>query len=150
LFPVAAPADQSFPDLPKLALSVMQPWPWLIVHGFKDIENRDWSTRYRGPVALHAGKKQDQWAINDLKHGYHPVTYQPFDLRSLLPTPFDCGGIVGVVDIVDCVDRSDSEWFVGRYGFVLRNARPVDFIPVKGALNFFDWRKNLMAVEDAD
>lgn len=53
------------------------------------------------------------------------------------------GGIIGVAEIVDCVEASDSPWFFGRYGFVLRNARPVEFIPVKGALGFFDWCKNL-------
>ena len=32
------------------ALSIKQPWSWLIVHGHKDIENRDWSTQLRGRV----------------------------------------------------------------------------------------------------
>lgn len=48
------------------------------------------------------------------------------------------GCIVGTVDIVDCVSKSDSPWFFGRYGFVLAN--PVAFekpIPCKGALGFF-------------
>jgi hypothetical protein len=38
------------------ALSIRQPWAWLIVHGFKPVENRDWATDYRGPLAIHAGK----------------------------------------------------------------------------------------------
>lgn len=28
--------------LPTIALSIRQPWAWLIAHGFKDFENRDW------------------------------------------------------------------------------------------------------------
>ncbi len=32
------------------ALSVRQPWAWLIVNGCKDIENRDWSTKLRGSL----------------------------------------------------------------------------------------------------
>jgi hypothetical protein len=32
-----------------------------------------------------------------------------------------------------------SPRFFGAFGFVLRNARPVDFVPVKGALGFFQW-----------
>ncbi|MBP1841985.1 hypothetical protein J2046_000229 [Rhizobium petrolearium] len=39
----------------------------------------------------------------------------------------------------------ESEWFVGRYGLVIRNARPVTFIAVKGQLGFFEWRKMLEA-----
>ena len=45
------------PDIPVKALSIQQPWAWLIVNGHKDIENRDWRTNFRGPVAIHAGKK---------------------------------------------------------------------------------------------
>ncbi len=37
---------------PKLrssrALSLKQPWAWLVVKGYKDIENRSWSTNHRG------------------------------------------------------------------------------------------------------
>lgn len=38
------------------ALSVRQPYAWLIVNGIKDIENRTWRTGYRGPVLIHASK----------------------------------------------------------------------------------------------
>src|ERR1051326_1498970 len=43
------------------ALSVRQPWAWLIIYGGKDIENRDWPTSHRGPTLIHAGK---QWDID--------------------------------------------------------------------------------------
>jgi hypothetical protein len=33
---------------------IRQPWAWLIVNGFKDIENRSWATRYRGPLLIQA------------------------------------------------------------------------------------------------
>ncbi len=122
--------------LPRKALSIMQPWSWLIVNGHKDIENRDWPTRYRGPVLIHAGKKLDRDAMDDIDRARHPVTGEPisFHYGALYPR----GGIVGVAEIVDCVSASASPWFVGRYGFVLRNARPLPFVPMKGALGFFD------------
>lgn len=28
------------------ALSIRQPWAWLVVQGYKDIENRDWPTNF--------------------------------------------------------------------------------------------------------
>ena len=37
------------------ALSIRQPWAWLVVHGYKDVENRSWSTGFRGRVLIHAG-----------------------------------------------------------------------------------------------
>jgi len=48
------------------------------------------------------------------------------------------GGIIGSVEIVDCVTESNSRWFMGRYGFVLRDPKPLPFIPWKGQLGFFD------------
>ena len=48
------------------------------------------------------------------------------------------GGIIGEAEIVDCVDHSASPWFVGPFGFVLRNARPLPFRPLKGRLGFFE------------
>lgn len=49
----------------------------------------------------------------------------------------DRGGVVGVAEIVDCVAASPSKWFMGEYGFVLRNVEPLEFMPVAGALGFF-------------
>lgn len=40
------------------ALSILQPYAELIARGAKWIENRGWSTGYRGPLAIHAGKSQ--------------------------------------------------------------------------------------------
>jgi hypothetical protein len=44
------------------ALTVQQPWAWAIVHGGKDVENRsrNLAGSYRGPVAIHAGKREDE------------------------------------------------------------------------------------------
>jgi len=41
------------------ALSLYQPWAWLVVNGYKKIENRKWHTRYRGSVLIHASKRFD-------------------------------------------------------------------------------------------
>ncbi|WP_331373812.1 ASCH domain-containing protein [Sinorhizobium chiapasense] len=139
-----------YPDLPRKALSIMQPWAWLIVNGHKDIENRDWPTQYRGLVAIHAGKKLDETPAISLDRAYHPVSGRRVRFA---PEGFSYprGGIVGVAEIIGCVDATDSEWFVGGrrtdgtcgYGFIIRNARPVELIPVRGHLGFFDWRKNI-------
>jgi len=153
------------PDIPIKALSIMQPWAWLIVNGHKNIENREWSTKFRGLVAIHAGKKEDEDCVLELTRPdgpFHPVTGNPIDIDTgskLISSDGEWdtysnpawndqrGGIVGVAEIVNCIRRphllTDDPWFVGQYGFVIANARPVPFIPVKGALSFFDWRKNL-------
>lgn len=42
--------------MPRAAISIRAPWWWLISHGGKDIVNRSWRTRYRGPVLIHASQ----------------------------------------------------------------------------------------------
>lgn len=45
---------------PAKALSVRRPWANLIVAGHKTVENRTWSTRYRGAVVIHAGARWER------------------------------------------------------------------------------------------
>lgn len=110
------------------ALSVKQPWAWLIVNGRKDIENRTWATKYRGRVLIHASKKVDTGAI-------HHLTLK---LGVALPSFFETGGIVGEAEIANCVTYSQSGWFEGPHGFVMQNAKPLPFMPCLGKLGFFE------------
>jgi len=125
------------------ALSVRAPWWWAILHG-KPVENRDWYTRVRGRVALHASK---WWGVEDVALDWSDVV----DMAELdgitIPEPDwkqmrGAGGcIVGTVEIVDCIwtNSINSAFFVGDFGFVLRN--PVTLatpVPIKGGLGFFD------------
>ncbi len=124
----------------QLALSIRQPWAWLVVNGFKDVENRSWPTKFRGRVWVHAPKnmsRDEYWACESFVRAS-----QGIDLR--LPTYEDlcrqCGGIVGEVDITGCVgpgSYSTSPWFVGPFGFTLANAKAVTLRPCRGALGFF-------------
>lgn len=126
-------------NLPRMALSIRQPWAWAIINAGKDVENRTWRADFRGPVCIHASgsmtKREWDEASYWMLKNFAAVTPRMPDLQR--------GGIVGTAEIVDCVDQSDSPWFFGRFGFVLRNPRPVDVIPVKGLLGFFDWRKSI-------
>lgn len=117
------------------ALSIKQPWAWLIVAGYKDIENRNWPTKFRGRIYVHVGKRFDNlglaWLIDK---GMAPI-----DALLLHSNRIPRGAIIGEVDIVDCVEHSKSPWFVGPYGFVLANPTLYDqAIPSKGRLGFFD------------
>ncbi|NSZ47986.1 hypothetical protein G6L63_08670 [Agrobacterium vitis] len=134
--------------LPKFALSIRQPWAWCIVNLGKDIENRNWPTRFRGPVCIHAAKGMTRDEYEGCLATVHAISRtHPFPQGGTFPQRevLQRGGIVATAEIVNCVDRSASLWFFGTFGFVLRNVQPVEFIPVKGALGFFEWRKNLEA-----
>jgi hypothetical protein len=107
------------------AISVKPPWSWAIVNKLKPIENRDWPTRYRGPLLIHAGKQIDKTAVMPIR-----------DI--VLPEMFDRGGFVGISDCVDCVSQSESPWFEGKYGFVLDNVRKLPFVAYPGNLGLFE------------
>ena len=117
-----------FVDSYMLTLSIQQPWAWAICHAGKDIENRTWPTMIRGKFLIHAGKKFDTTGYEFLRE--HDIIPEPDEIFF--------GGIVGIAKIVDCVSKSDSQWFFGPYGFVLREQRPLAFMPLIGKLRFFD------------
>jgi len=114
------------------AISIRQPWAWLIIHGGKDIENRTWRTNVRGRVLIHAAKGMTKREYDEARLFAHRQGV-------ILPprSQFERGGIVGSVEIVDCVEESASPWFFGPKGFVLRDPKPLPFRPCRGQLNFF-------------
>lgn len=113
-------------------LSVRQVWAWLIVNGYKDIENRTWPTSFRGRVLIHAGKTPPDW--DEIDYKFCEEEYGVVVPREGLPL----GGIVGEATVVDCVEKSDSQWFEGPYGFVLRDQKPLPFVSLRGRLGFFN------------
>lgn len=121
------------------ALSIRQPWAWLILNAGKDVENRQWRTRFRGRILIHAGKGMTRDEYEDaLDFAARAVSPDQESIEVPPREALERGGIVGAVDIVDCVDRSDSPWFVGDYGFVLRNPQVLQFRPWRGELGFFE------------
>jgi hypothetical protein len=110
------------------ALTVRQPWAWAIIHGDKRIENRNWKNRYTiGRIAIHAGLGDDGFD-NYPKRKKRPQRHQ-----------LVYGAIIGVVEIVDVVTTHQSVWFEGKYGWVLRNPRPLrKSIKCKGKLGLWE------------
>lgn len=116
------------------ALSVRQPWAWLIVNGYKDIENRSWNTKYRGMVLIHASARiyrEDYLMAQEVAAG-QGITLPALD-------ELQKGGIVGYTYITGCSYGYDkSPWFIGPVGFHLSGSKPLPFLPLKGRLNFFE------------
>lgn len=134
------------------ALSIRQPWAWLIIRPditdpetrefairnayTKDIENRSWPTKMRGRILVHAAKGMTLDEYDEAIDVLWAVGDRTINLPSV--DQIDRGGIIGTVDIVDCITRSASPWFFGPYGFVLSNPQPLPFLPMSGRLGFFD------------
>lgn len=127
--------------MPFKALSIRQPWAWLIAKGLKDIENRSWESNYRGDFFIHASSTMTnrdyseclsyvEMLNRDQTVALPNITLPDKDILTL-------GGIIGAAYLSACVTHSDSPWFTGEYGFVIKNPRFIDFKPCKGSLKFF-------------
>jgi hypothetical protein len=121
------------------ALTIRQPWAWLLIHGTKNIENRDWYTRVRGPLAIHAAKGMTHLeyicAVDFVRH-IDPA------LADCIPKSSELikGAVIGTMVLRDCVTVSRSKWFEGKYGFVLDSPEPfLDPVPCRGTLGFWVW-----------
>ena len=76
-------------------LTVCQPYAEFLARGpdVKPFENRTWSTAYRGPLAIHAGKSLDYWdAADERAYG---ITREEMVL----------GAFVAVADLVACLSK---------------------------------------------
>jgi hypothetical protein len=122
------------------ALSIRQPWAWLIIHGGKDVENRTWHTKHRGRFLVHARAEYCE-ALELVMRAAHIDVLRGFPMFEDLQR----GGIIGSVELVDSLDTSDSPWYMGEKAFALRNPEPLPFMPFKGRLNFFEVPDELMA-----
>jgi hypothetical protein len=116
------------------ALSIAQPWAHCIIRKGKNVENRNWTTRYRGTIAIHASlsRSKDRFYWCEKDYGI-----------KLDPDELSYGAIVGFAEIVDVITKKDlttktKKWFGGKYGFVLKNIVTLKKpIPIKGALGFW-------------
>ena len=118
-----------------IALSIRQPWAWLIIHAGKDIENRSWPTQFRGILLVHASKGMTTAEYDEAKE----FAYCIDESIAIPPMPLlERGGIIGQVRLANCVAESASPWFCGPYGFGLTEAKPLPFAPCRGQLGLFD------------
>lgn len=126
------------------ALSIRQPWAWLIVNGHKDVENRSWKwdPRYTGPLLIHAAKgcTRDEYedAVEFAQHVDPTIQVPSLD-------QMERGGIVGQVFMAGSSRGYGSPWFFGPLGLIFGQQEAMPFVPYKGQLGFFDVPDHLLA-----
>lgn len=131
------------------ALSIRQPWAWLIVNGHKTIENRTRSLGMpTGPLLIHASQSMtnnDYLSCLKFLNDRPKLAY----IAALIPEQKDllCGGIVGMVNVNCKIEfwpgvfeetSLESQWYTGQVGYWFLNAKPLPFKPCKGQLGFFE------------
>ena len=113
-------------------LTIKQPWAWLIVAGHKTLENRTWSTGYRGPLLIHAAARPDadaNWFMTAVAH----------DTGIQFPDRLPLGSIVGQVNMTGVTTYSRDYWFDGPNAFIFEDATQFERpFPYKGQLGFYN------------
>lgn len=109
-----------------MSLTVRQPYATLLVLGLKRFETRGWSTRYRGPLIIHAAKKcspSDVLRVQDLCRGIRvlpPMTEYQQRLAINRAWEETLGCAIGFVELGNCSLVSDGgsefENAVGTFG----------------------------------
>lgn len=121
-------------------LTVRQPWAQAIFEAGKTIENRSFPTDYRGTVAIHAARADDDRALS------HARTRDA--LRALLREHEQCdydlehGVILGTVELVVCAPRRQyitraNQWAQANAGFYWQLDEPRKIsptIPIRGQM----------------
>lgn len=119
------------------ALALWQPWASWIAEGYKTVETRTWSTRYRGLLvicaSLHGAHRngKDRWVGPCQRPDGTWTTY-----------PVGCAVALALLDHVTPM-RPDHEaaalcgYEPGRYAWELKDVMPLEPFPVKGRQGLF-------------
>ena len=104
--------------------------------GWRNIINREWPTKGRGWIYIHAAKTR-------VSAAEARIAYELARAAGLwLPPREDeirTGGIIGMVRVNDCVRRHSSPWFAGPWGWVLDKPYPLPFEPCAGQPGLFEY-----------
>lgn len=133
----------AFPSGLTKALSLKQPYAWLIANGYLLVDDRTWGTQYRGTVLIHASK------------GLYEAYYDYLKSNTDIPLPakdkLEYGGVVGIANLVLCchpgelpegISRQQRAHFGGvhqeYFGFLFDQATPLALMPCRGKLGIFE------------
>ena len=146
------------------ALTIKQPYATAIAVGIKQFETRSWETKYRGEIAIHAGKSGEM-----LKH--EACSPEQLGVESYEDLPY--GAIVATAELIGCWEIPDhphinlsemkegemiglqvgkstiflssteiwmGDYTQGRYAWQLANVKKLDEpIFVKGQQGLWEW-----------
>lgn len=127
------------------ALSVWQPWAYLLMHPEaakppKDIENRGWKPPMTGVILLHASRTFDktgyEWILSEVLRGRIDITNEALFAINEMEKAFIRGGTVlelaaagfgallGKITVTGWIQGSRSPWYCGPIGWMMANPQP--------------------------
>ncbi|MFF2909987.1 ASCH domain-containing protein [Paenibacillus sp. NPDC057934] len=144
------------------SITIIQPWATLIAVGEKGFETRSWATKYRGELAIHAGKKVDREACQE------PEIRAALERHGFTADNLPTGGVLAIVNlaevyrITDVSENNSSAYVIndtgkvdavidtkeyafgwyeeGRYAWELTDVKQLpEPIPAKGQQGLWNW-----------
>lgn len=120
------------------AITLWQPWASLMPPEIKRIETRSWATSYRGPLAIHAGKKvvYDDGLLSLLNCTWRlprSVVLCVVNLIEIIPTET-------IRDSLTDVERACGDYSDGRYAWRTKMIKVFEKpIPCVGHQGLWNW-----------
>jgi len=139
-------------------LSLLQPWASLVIMQQKEYECRSWTTRYRGPLLIHASSKKPS---RREKQFFEQAAYFRNYIHDMEELPYGC--LIGKVVLQEIYTTSYLLHFMDgrphhkwqqelafddyspdRFAWHLTDATSLEhFIPVKGTLGLWSYEGRL-------
>ncbi|HWR07118.1 ASCH domain-containing protein [Sporomusa sp.] len=118
------------------AITILQPFASLIACGAKQIETRSWPTKYRGPIAIHAGVSKKYYGIEH-KEPFFSVLEDQITTIADVGGPVEAewdevgvdlpyGAVIAIADLVDCLQVSATFNDTEPFAATLENLRSVN------------------------
>jgi len=135
-------------------LSLWQPWASLLATGLKQIETRDWPTKIRGQVAIHATKKPFRWADYEGRQWdqFNHHLDACYRREQIDPWSLPLHQILAIGELADCVpvesiretlspqELAFGDYSDGRYALIFKNVRQLASpIEIDGGQKLWFW-----------
>jgi hypothetical protein len=128
------------------AITLWQPWATLIAIGVKPFETRSWPTRYRGPIAIHAGKTREGLRLCE---GEIDIE-QALALAGYILNTVPLGVVVCTANLVDVLSTDEiakqgstdpfGDYSSSRFAWHLVDIQPLDPpVPAAGKQGLWEW-----------
>lgn len=117
------------------ALSIKQPWAWLIASGHKTIETRIWSSNYRGELLIVASKGKMTKVMKESFNEQYPGKIDEILYGKALATckVIDCRPMKVTDELDACCDI-----YPKAVSWVLSDVKKIEPFDVNGQLNLYE------------
>ena len=134
------------------AITVYQPWASLLACEIKRFETRGWATKYRGAIAIHAGKSQKYCGTRNYQDVLITASHFPkwvnylSECAKTLTHEIPFGAVIATAEIVGCYEIFEDRNCVPY--IVKEGLAPT--VPTQDEVMFGDWTPGRYAWEMAN